>query len=222
MTTVSFIQKKCCICGKESRQAEIGVRNAMEPYDLDMRPTGAPRSSIYMWVQCCGACGYCASDISKAAIDAKPIINSEEYQQALHNRQFPESLNHFICLSMIQEAGGDYGRAGWAHVYCAWVCDDDSNIRQHAVNCRQEALRLFEKAQAEGQRFAENSEEEEIIKIDLLRRARKFDDAKKLCEAMLEKDCDKKTRSILDYQLELIEKGDAKVHTLNEALEDTD
>ena len=223
VTTVTFVSKTCFVCKKESRQAEMGVRGNIEPYDLDTRPTGAPRSSIYIWVQRCSTCGYCAPDISEGTEGVKGIVESEEYRQRLKNRKFPEALNHFLCWSMIQEALGDFADAGWAALYAAWVCDDDGNIRSHAANCRQQAYGLFEQAQMKGQNFADSAQQENLIMLDLLRRCGHFDDARRLCGELLEKkDLAAKAKQILTYEEDLIEEKDGAKHTIGEAVEDGD
>jgi hypothetical protein len=222
MTTVSFVEKQCCICHHESRQAEIGLHSGLEPYDLDTRPGGAQRSSMYMWVQCCENCGYCSPDISKCDSDVEGVLQSTKYKQALNNARFPDSLNHFVCWSMLLEATGDFAKAGLAVLYCAWVCDDAANIREHASQYRKEAYRLFEAAQSHGQCFGNSAAEEELIKIDLLRRSGQFGKAEKLCTMQQLKDCDQQTLQILALQQDLIEQKDASSHTISEALEDTD
>jgi len=223
VTTVTFVSKTCCVCSTTSRQAEMGVRGIVEPYDLDTRPTGAPRSSIYIWVQRCGTCGYCAPDISKGGEGVKKFVESTEYRQKLANRKLPEALNNFLCWSMIREYVGDYAAAGWAALYAAWVCDDDVNIRGRAAECRTLASRLFDQARAQGKNFSKGTEEEDLIRLDILRRCGRLDEASKLCGEMLAREgLSKRTMQIVTYQQELIEAKDVSKHTIGEALEDGD
>ncbi|MBD3393400.1 MAG: hypothetical protein GF418_14830 [Chitinivibrionales bacterium] len=220
MTTVTFVTKKCRVCGNISRQAEMGVRGIMEPYDLDSRPTGAARSSIYLWVQRCSACGYCAPDITQGDEGVQKVVKSQEYRNRLTDQSRPEALNHFLCWSMLQEAVGRHNEAGWAMLYAAWICDDDANIRAHAVECRENALHLFDKARECGQDFRKGRLQEELLKIDLFRRCGRFDEAAALCSEQLERGCDSRSKQILLFQEDLLEAKDSSKHTIAEATED--
>jgi hypothetical protein len=198
----------------------MGVRRKPQPYDLDTRPTGASRSSIYIWVQRCPGCGYCAPDIAQGSADIRRIIDTREYRQRLRDRKFPEALNHFRCWSMVRETAGDYGAAGWAALHAAWVCDDDAGRRQYATEYRTDAYRLFTMAQSRGNRFASSPIEEELVKIDILRRCGRFDEAARLCAKQLAENSDQKALQILTYQQDLIEEKDGGKHTIGEAVEE--
>jgi len=220
MTTITFITKTCSACGEQGRFPELGVRGFMEPEDLDTRPGGALRSSIYIWVQCCQSCGYCAPDITAGGASARTIITTEAYRRALNDPKLPDALNHCVCWSMIQENQGDWASAGWAALYAAWVCDDDPSCRKLAAHYRKEAYRLFTKAQSEGMRFGQNKSGEEIIKIDLLRRSGEFEEASRLCGKILDRQLDERTKTIVQFLRDRSDENDTRRHTLREALEE--
>ena len=66
MTTVFLTEKKCFACGKKDQYPvtnfsmdNVGMR------DLDGRPSFIRRSSVYLWIQRCIPCGYCAMEITE-------------------------------------------------------------------------------------------------------------------------------------------------------------
>lgn len=220
MTTVTFIKKKCAVCGTESRQAEAGIRIEGRPVDLDMRPGGVLRTAVYISIQRCEKCGYCAPDIGTAAPGIKKIkeiISREDYKRQYNEKEFSDTLNAFLCWSIIQESQGNYADSGWARLHAAWICDDDAKFRKKASAMRKEALEFFEKAISKKQRFASNEEEEILILIDLYRRSGQLKKALKLCEEEMAKKYDDWVRSIIIYQSDLAEEGDTKSHPLSDA-----
>ena len=187
MTDIFPNEKKCALCRKRSKYIEMLSTSSSFPPDLDMRPAEDERSSIDMWIQTCPLCGYCAPDISELIEKSSEVVSSDSYKQQLYNTEFPKLANAFLSHSMIQENIEDYAAAGLACIYAAWVCDDE-NADVNAQKCRKKAIALLQKAMQNGQRFAEESGEEEAIIVDLLRRSGQFKLAFKMCNDILEKD----------------------------------
>ncbi|MBS7251264.1 MAG: hypothetical protein KIH08_11870 [Candidatus Freyarchaeota archaeon] len=124
MTQLEEVEKKCILCGKESKQIVVISTNTVGSPDLDTRPPEMKRSTLPYWIEFCPECGFCAPDISEAPPEAAEIVRSEAYQQQLHNPEFPALANKFLCLSLILEKIGVYVGAGWCSVHAAWACDD--------------------------------------------------------------------------------------------------
>ncbi len=220
MPTVFMMLKPCYVCGAEGRCPDIGAHGSYHgPRDLDTRPSVSQRSSIYMWVQRCQNCGYCGPDIAKGDDLSKEVVDSEEYQKQLTDSAYTETANSFLCRSMILEKLGDFVEAGWACVYAAWVCDD-SGFDKSAAKCRGRAIELFRRAQTEKMPFAPSRGEEIILLVDLLRRSREFDEAAKLADVELSLDDEERTKTILTYEMDLIEEKDSAIHTESEAFEE--
>jgi hypothetical protein len=220
MPTVFMMMKPCYVCGTQSRWPDIGSPGSYHgARDLDTRPSAAQRSSIYMWVQRCLKCGYCAPDIAQGDPAAKEVIKRPAYKQQLAHADFSETADSFLCRALILEEVGDYVEAGWASVYAAWV-SDDNGFSESAAACRVRALTHFRKAQAEEMPFAASRSEEVRLLVDLLRRSNQFDEARKLAEVELALEHDEETGKVLQYQLDLVEDGDVGGHTIVEATED--
>jgi hypothetical protein len=127
VTTIKEVEKKCALCGKESKQIVLVSTNTFGSPDLDTRPPEMERSTIGCWIHSCLWCGYCATDISEGIEKASEIVRSYAYQQQLHNPRFPDLANEFLCFSLILESVGYYADAGWPSVHAAWACDDEGN-----------------------------------------------------------------------------------------------
>ncbi len=221
MPTVFMMEKPCYVCGSQQQCPDIGSQVAYHgPRDLDTRPSVSQRSSIYMWVQRCHACGYCAPDISRGDLSVKEVVTGESYRAQLNNVNFGETANSFLCRALILDKQGDFVEAGWSCVYAAWVCDD-SGFDRSAKECRERALQWFQRAQEEKMPFAPDRGQEVILLVDLLRRARRFDDARNLCEVELSLDHDERAASLLTFEMDLLEEEDSRLHIESEAFEDS-
>jgi hypothetical protein len=210
------------VCGHTGRQAEIGMREIGEPRDLDMRAGGVCRSSIYMWLQRCLSCGYCAPDIASGVEAARTVVGGEAYKRQLGDSRFPDTVNAFLCWAMVLEAGGRYDEAAWAVIYAAWVCDDDAEHRSWASHFRKKALATIDVAHGKNQLLTDDLTGDHLLMVDLLRRAGSFKAASRLCARELEKNHDERTIDILSFQQELIDTKDKRRHAIEEALDDGD
>lgn len=221
MTTVYLSDKKCFICNEESKypMGNLSLGN-VSARDLDGRPTNILRSSVYLWIQRCPGCGYCAPEIAEGDDIDKEIVASDAYTAQLENIAFPETANSFLCHSLVMENKKYFADAGWASVFAAWICDDN-NFSESASYCREKALNLFEAARENEQDFADTTDRESLYFIDLHRRRADFDQASKLCDTELEKEHDDHIFDLLYFERELIDKKDSTIHTVAEA-EDAD
>ncbi len=152
MTTIYEKKARCAVCGFETAYAGIGSTNAFGPPDLDTRPPEMKRSTIFAWVQRCPACGYCASDVSKAPSQASSLIYSPEYARQLTDSTFPELANGFLCKALIDEGSADCASAAWALIHAAWACDD-AEKPEPAKTCPSKAADMIEKAHAFSEGF---------------------------------------------------------------------
>jgi hypothetical protein len=219
MTTGFLKLKKCYICGAGNRYPEIGSSVAyVGTRDLDTRFSQTQRTAMYLWIQQCISCGYCSNDISTGTPIIKEIVASDIYKAQLTKATCPQTANAFLCRSMILEATGDLLNAGWSSLYAAWICDDNGS-KKNAVESRKQAFDFFEKARQTPQSFGTKGEEV-VLMIDLLRRSNQLDKAQTLCALELDAYPDDRTKAILEFEAELIEKKDCKSHSVSEALED--
>lgn len=220
MPTVFMMVKPCYVCGTEQRCPDIGAPGVFHgPRDLDGRQSVAQRASVYMWVQRCENCGYCAIDIARGDDIVKDVVKYDSYRRQLNDPSFSETANSFLCRAVILEKLGDPVEAGWACVYAAWVCDD-SQFEDSSITCRLRAVEFFRKAQAESIPFAPDHGQEVVLLADLLRRAQRFDDARKLCDVELSMEHTERTRKLLAFISDLAEDRDYRIHSESEGLEE--
>lgn len=215
MTTLYKEKVRCSICGTEAEQTGIGSTNAIGSRDLDTRPPEMERSTIHAWVQRCSGCGACASDLSEAGLSAGDVVKRPGYLAQLRNAEFPELANSFICKSLIDEDRGEFASATWALVHAAWACDDARSAPQ-AITCRRRAGSMLRKAEASGQKVAEQPGASAAILVDLLRRADALGEAAQVIENAGESSSENVLTQVMHYQKELIEAGDLDCHTIGE------
>jgi len=219
MTTLREETKECAVCGNKSIHVEIISTKALGASDLDARPPEPERSTIQNWIQRCPTCGYCAPDIARGDKEMANIIQSSDYRKQLRNPDYPDLANSFLCWTLIQEEETQYKIAGWTAVKAAWACDDAGYLGV-AQDCRKRAILLLEMARQKGQWFADNAGTEEALIVDLLRRSGQFERAMQLCEDRLAMKPDTFIRKILNYQKQLIRKGDSDSHSTSEIVGD--
>jgi hypothetical protein len=177
------------------------------------------RSTIHAWVQRCSACGTCAPDLGQASAGAEDIIQSPEYLEQLHDPDFPELANSFLCQSMIDDGRDEWTTATWALIHAAWTCDDAGHASQ-AATCRKRAADTLRKAEANGQSMGEQPGASTVILVDLLRRSDDLDEAAHVIEGTKGDISEEALLKILDYQTELIQAKDLGCHTIAEAFGD--
>jgi hypothetical protein len=219
MTTLFLSEKKCFACGKANRYPVIDLTLKITgSRDLDGRPSHIQRSLVYLWIQRCTSCNYCAPEISKGTQIDLDLIKSTEYQRMLSDSKYPETACAFRSHSLVMEKRNQFADAGWAQLCAAWVCDDNK-YESSSVECRKKSLALFAKAKESGQEFSLSSVEENVYIIDILRRIRQFDEAMQLCMSELEKENTDHVLDLLEFEKYLIEKRDSSCHDESEAEE---
>lgn len=213
MSTIFFTEKSCYVCGIKSRYPLINLSlSIVGPRDLDGRPSQIERASVYLWVQRCPNCGYCAPEIAEGNSGDREFIKNEIYKKQLFDTMFPETANSFLCHSLLMEKEGKLSEAGWGAVFGSWICDDNG-FKDGALICRKKAVKLFRKAVQNGDTFAETPAQQQIYLIDLLRRCCEFEEALSLCERELQKE--NNNDEMIDYfdlERELILKKDSSCH----------
>lgn len=217
MTTLYKEMTNCCLCGVGKAFSCVKSTNELGFPDLDTRPPEMYRSTIFTWVQRCPDCGYCATDISEAPAQAEAVIYSSEYIQQLKDETYPDLANNFLCKSLIDKASGDYAAAAWSVIYAAWACDDAKKAKA-ARKCRVKAADLITKATSAGQPVSEQDGAATAIQVDLLRRAGKIAEARELLSKYRGSISDDTFSKILDFQDDLLSKGDVACHTIEEAI----
>ncbi len=216
MTTVFLTEKQCYACGSKSQYPLVDLTlSIIGPRDLDGRPSLIQRSSVYLWIQRCFECGYCAPEISQGTAEEIRIIEKSEYQLQLNDKEYPDTANSFLCHSIIMEQTNLFADSGWAAVFAAWICDDNG-YSQSAIECREKALNLFSKAKEQGQGFGESPAEEQLYLADLHRRSGHFEQAALICELQLQQSHPERIFDLFCLEKKLIDKKDSGCHNDSE------
>ncbi|MBN1761426.1 MAG: hypothetical protein JW863_24090 [Chitinispirillaceae bacterium] len=217
MTTVYLSDKLCFICGEKSKypMGNLSLGN-VSVRDLDGRPTLILRSSVYLWIQRCPLCGYCAPEIAEGTDTEKQVVKSEEYLKQLDDAAFPETANSFLCHGIFMRSREQYADAAWAAVFASWICDDNG-YSESAHTCRGKAIELFTHAREHSQKFADSMQQEQIYFIDLYRRRSQFDIASRLCDKALEEEHTDRILDLLYLERDLINNRDSAAHSEAEA-----
>jgi hypothetical protein len=237
MTTYRSVNVTCAVCGTLSEQAQLTSTNTMGPPDLDTRPAPMQRYTLAHLIARCPACGYCATDLDEAPVEAQAVVAADTYLAQLHDATLPELANTYVCWALICEATRDYHRAGWAALNAAWVCDDavvDDIARAQrtetayelganandigARTCRRRAISLFLTAREYEQTFMQGDGAEELLLTDLYRRCGEFALAEQMARRGIAKASEDTISAVLRGQLILIGQRDTDLHTIPEAI----
>lgn len=209
------VQVECASCGHVSTQQELTSTSTFGAPDLDLRPAEIARSALFVQVQECPGCGYCAAHLGDAPDDVADIVETARYVELREATTPCELARQFLLASFVREDARDPAGAGWLAVRAAWACDDDDD-RNGASTCRARAVDLFREASEEGQRFADDAGSEAAILADLLRRAERFDEAIEVAETALP-GCAGVLGSVLAFEAALSRASDSSTHTVADA-----
>jgi hypothetical protein len=216
MTTAFEKVVTCAICGEEQSVQVMGSTSAFGSMDLDTRPPQLRRSSMWLWLQECGSCGYVASDLGDEG-EVKPMESLwHAYLAELNSPQRQRLANLFVCRSLLDEAAGDLAAAGWRRLQAAWVCDDRGPAEEASLQ-RRAAIALFERSRTAGQPATEQARGgDELLLADLARRCGNFDAARAYCELGLQLEPRPFIRRLLEFEKGLCAAGDSACHNVGE------
>lgn len=216
MTTVFPDEVRCGVCDVVNTIMVVGSTSSFGASDLDTRPPELARSTISSWVQRCEGCGHCASDLTKPRPQAASTVRETGYQRQLADETYPQLARSFLCQAMIEERAADLRAASWSIVHAAWASDD---AREQAASdlCRGKALDMIHRASAAGQRIVDDVEVEAAMRVDLLRRAGRHDDALALIAERLPTVRTPVIAKILLFQRGLARKRDRAVYKVSDA-----
>jgi hypothetical protein len=216
MRPPEFIEVVCALCGREGSYMEPRAGAEIHPPDFDTRPGEFVRSTVTEWIQRCPHCGYAAPEVDKAHPAAAEIVRSHEYQERLASPGLPEDARRFAAHSFLLERLGQFADAGWTMLHAAWVCDDVPDDGA-ARRCRMEAISLWRRGKAAGQKFMDDYGQEFALAADVLRRAGEFDAARETClEGLALEKVAPLVEDLLRRQLTLIQQRDASAHSMAE------
>lgn len=180
------------------------------------------------WVEQCPRCGLCAEDLDRSPPCAAEVVETPEYLDVFRGAsRLPTLARQFRAVSLIAERAGMLVAAANRELHAAWVCDDVNEI-EGAIQCRTRAIPFFVQvasdivAHAYGEPLSSPARSPELWNlqlVDLLRRTRRFDEARERCQAA-QRSTDGNVRTVARFQLELIDHSDTASHGVDEALGD--
>lgn len=215
MTTFREEQVLCGVCGSTSHQPVMTSTSSFGDPDLDSRPGPPARDALFLSVQRCPRCGFCARRLHDGHPGLLSLVESAEYQAQLADERYPEVARALLCAALVLDEREREDEATWCAIEAAWACDD-AGASAEAKACRERAVELLVWAD-DG--LVDDWASEGAIMTDVLRRAGRFDDAclralRTLAEH--EREMDPVVRAVLNYELVLIEREDDAAHSLAE------
>ena len=174
--------------------------------DLDMRPGEPARSTLSDWIQTCRGCGAAAPDLAAVPPGAAEIVASPAYR-ALTTEGIEETLP-FRRWALICVETGDAANASEALLQAAWAADDAAAMTEAA------SLRGRVAAAWAGIDRPETA----LRRLDVLRRAGRFEDAAALAVSLSGYALDETATAVLRFQQSRIEQRDVGRHLISRAL----
>jgi len=216
MTTVHRHDVTCSVCGHQSETMVIGSTNQFGASDLDSRPPEMMRSTIDYWLQECPSCGCCAVYLAKLDPRVPDVVRRPAFRAMREGLgELSESARKFRTATFIACELGDYSGAFLRALHEAWVHDDEGDsIRARAV--RLDAIDFLHQVHRGGLRVYPEIGADELVTVDLFRRAGEFDRAAAICSDVLSKPCSNEVRAVLEFQRKLCDLRDAGCHTMDE------
>lgn len=221
MTTYARVTQTCGVCGHDNEVRVLTSHYAHGGWaDLDTRPPHLSSPILELQVQRCESCGYCATDLAEPPPEGSgETIEPESDQAGPDGLDVPEFALRYLWASRALENQSEQAQAGWLAMKAAWICDDIGH-REAAIMARRRAYELFVGARKQGGRFAKSPAHEQIILVDVLRRSRRFEEARERCERALARPLPVRLRRILELESTLIESRDGERHSAREAFEE--
>ena len=186
----------CAVCGAPAPPPFRPPPPEQAP-DLDGRPGEPARSTLPRWVARCRSCGACGPNLARLPGTAAGTVRDESYRA---------TQSAFLRAAAICRAAGDTPGAAKATLQAAWEADDAGRDAR--------ALRLAAVA-AWGE---QDSPEQALRLLDVLRRAEAFDAAYAQANALATQDLDETSARLLAFQRERIDARDAGRHLISSAV----
>jgi hypothetical protein len=203
-------EKRCGVCGQESRQPGFRPPVPEQAPDLDLRPGEPVRSTMSRWLQACPHCGYAAPDIAEAHPAGAQAVAAAPYRALIADTAHPVLARRFLAWAHVLEETGALHAAAEATLHAAWVADD-LNRDDLARQWRREAVALWRSGPA-------LDAEQSVRVIDALRRAGDFAEAEGAAEALAAINPPEAVAQVTALEARLITAEDTGRHSLASAL----
>eukprot|EP01006_Ploeotia_vitrea_P013850 TRINITY_DN36245_c0_g1_i1.p1 TRINITY_DN36245_c0_g1~~TRINITY_DN36245_c0_g1_i1.p1 ORF type:complete len:259 (-),score=29.84 TRINITY_DN36245_c0_g1_i1:148-924(-) len=132
-------------------------------------------------------------------------------------KEVPAELVSIVAEYAQPATARDPSTAFWAFLRAAWCFDDQAEGDQSSIDCRKQALRVLQTC---GQQALKDADTRCALEVDLLRRCQDWSGAKQSAENALQRVDAGIMKSILNFQLSLVEKKDAGCYKCSDASKD--
>jgi len=216
MTTFRSLKTVCGNCKQESVQTILTSTNAFGAPDLDGRPAPMRRNTMNMWLQECPHCRLVCERIDAPPTGASEIVAEPEYLALVNDGTADDALRKFRSWAYLASALNLASEEAFAHLHLAWLADDQ-NDPALARTERTSAVEKFGLLRDEGRLYPNQPGAAEVLLADLWRRTGQFDNAiheSSRCASIAKQG---RLIKICALQTALAKRGDANVHTIDEA-----
>ena len=203
-------EKRCGVCGQESRQPGFRPPVPEQAPDLDLRPGEPVRSTMARWLEACPHCGYAAPNIAEAHPAGAQAVAAAPYRALIADTAHPVLARRFLAWAHVLEETGALHAAAEATLHAAWVADD-LNRDDLARQWRREAVALWRSGPA-------LDAEQSVRVIDALRRAGDFAEAEGAAEALAALNPPEAVAQVTALEARLIAAEDMGRHSIASAL----
>ena len=203
-------EKRCGVCGHESRQPGFRPPVPEQAPDLDLRPGEPVRSTMARWLETCPHCGYAAPDITEAHPAGAQAVAAAPYRALIADTAHPVLARRFLAWAHVLEETGALHAAAEATLHAAWVADD-LNRDDLARQWRREAVALWRSGPA-------LDAEQSVRVIDALRRAGDFAEAEGAAEALAALNPPEAVAQVTALEVRLIAAEDTGRHSMASAI----
>ena len=175
MSTFADIEETCAVCGKKEIYHEFSSIHHSGCDDLDLRPGGLYRGTMFAWIQQCPKCGYVSERVSDPSNVTVRWLRSKRYRSCNGIEFKSELAKQFYQYYLINIEDENLEDAFFALVHTAWLCDD-SDDEKIAKRCRERAIIITNKLIADKSIDKDDIDNIYLIKMDLMRRCGYFDE----------------------------------------------
>jgi hypothetical protein len=148
----------------------------MGSMDLDLRPPPMRRNTLGQQIHQCDACGYCSVDLENAEGTERETVQSAAYQAIVTDPRYPPLARRFLAYAHLAANTDNDQRIAWSMLRAAWACDDEGLAYVHGSSqCRDHVVAALDRLHAEDDSFTKDPQSDDILRLDLLRRAGHFE-----------------------------------------------
>ena len=211
MTTFGFIVKTCAVCKKKRRLVHLTSSNQMGSPDLDLRPSEMYRSTMGLWVERCPFCGYAARDISQETTIERSFLDTPEYLNCNNYPIVSDLAKMFYQAYLIcRHDGKELKETYTLLLNAAWASDDEDD-KAMAVEFRKAAVKELNQMKL-------LTQEQQILKADLMRRAGMFDEV--ISEYSDFAGDEKLLKDIVDFEIQKCLEKDDGCYKVSDVVDD--